>query len=185
MEGARFRTRARHGWCADGLPAVLKRVRVEAQVLAIVRVPVIAVVTALPESLIVAGAPSVRSAVASASSPGWKGSSAPASSQIRSPVNAAGSAGFHMPRALYLAKAAGLDATGLTADLRGYGEQEQRSQVREILARTKAVADVALNTGVLLGPPVPITGDARASWGPVPPPGTPPAGAPGVAHPGG
>jgi SanA protein len=93
--------------------------------------------------------------------------------------------GFHMPRALYVAKAAGLRATGLTADLHGYGAQEQRSEVREILARTKAVADVALNTGVLLGPPVPITGDARASWGPAPPAGTPPAGAPGVSHPGG
>jgi SanA protein len=93
--------------------------------------------------------------------------------------------GFHMPRALYLARAAGLDATGLTADLHGYGKQGTVSDVREILARVKAVGDAALDTGVLLGPPVPITGDARASWGPPPPSGTPPAGAPGATHPSG
>lgn len=91
--------------------------------------------------------------------------------------------GFHMPRALYLAREAGLHATRLTSDLRGYGEQENRSEVREVLSRIKAVADVSLNTGVVLGPPVPITGDARASWGPPPPPGTPPAGAPTASHP--
>jgi hypothetical protein len=65
------------------------------------------------------------------------------------------------------------------------GEQEQRSEVREVLARTKAVANVALNTGVLLRPLVPITGDARAGWDPGPHPGPRPAGAPGVSHPGG
>ncbi len=92
--------------------------------------------------------------------------------------------GFHMPRALYLAGEAGLHATGLTADLRGYGEQGSRSEAREVLSRIKAVADVTLNTGVVLGSPVPITGDARASWGPSPPPGTPPAGAPSASHPG-
>ena len=92
--------------------------------------------------------------------------------------------GFHMPRALYLAREAGLQATGLTADLHGYGEQGRRSEVREVLSRIKAVADVTLNTGVVLGPPVPITGSARASWGPPPPPGTPLAGAPAASHPG-
>jgi SanA protein len=55
--------------------------------------------------------------------------------------------GFHMARALYL-------------------------------ARVKAVADAAVDGHVMLGPPVPITGDGRDSWGPPPPPGTPPAGAP-------
>ncbi len=91
--------------------------------------------------------------------------------------------GFHMPRALYLAREAGLHATGLTADRHAYGEQGSRSEVREVLSRIKAVADVTLDTGVVLGPPVPITGDARASWGPAPPPGTPPAGAPTANHP--
>jgi SanA protein len=92
--------------------------------------------------------------------------------------------GFHMPRALYLAREAGLQATGLTADVHDYGEQGRRSDVREVLSRVMAVADVTLNTAVVLGPPVPITGDARASWGPPPPPGTPPAGAPNASHPG-
>ena len=86
------------------------------------------------------------------------------------------------PSAGCLAREAGLHATGLTADLHGYGEQGHRSEVREVLSRIKAVADVTLNTGVVLGPPVPITGDARASWGPTPPPGTPPAGAPNASH---
>jgi SanA protein len=87
--------------------------------------------------------------------------------------------GFHMPRALYLAEAAGLDATGLTADLHPYGIQGAKSDVREVLSRVKAVADVALNTPAMGGPPLPISGDGRASWGPAPPPGTPPAGSPG------
>lgn len=90
--------------------------------------------------------------------------------------------GFHMPRALYLARAAGLDVTGLTADLHGYGRQGEISEVREVLSRVKAVADVTTDADVVGGPPVPITGSARASWGPPPPPGTPPAGAPQASH---
>lgn len=87
--------------------------------------------------------------------------------------------GFHMPRALYLAHAAGIDATGLITDLHPYGFQGAKSDVREVLSRVKAVADVSLGTAAIGGPPIPITGDGRASWGPPPPPGTPPAGAPG------
>jgi SanA protein len=89
--------------------------------------------------------------------------------------------GFHMPRALYLADAAGIDATGLTADLHPYGIQGTKSDVREVLSRVKAVADTALDTPAMGGPSIPITGDdGRVSWGPPPPPGTPPAGSPGV-----
>jgi SanA protein len=87
--------------------------------------------------------------------------------------------GFHMPRALYLAKAAGLDAIGLTSDLHPYGIQGAKSDVREVLSRVKAVADAALDTPAVGGPPLPIGGDGRSSWGPAPPPGTPPAGSPG------
>ncbi len=87
--------------------------------------------------------------------------------------------GFHMPRALYLADEAGIDATGLTADLRPWGTQGRKSSVREVLSRVKAVADVTLDTQALAGPKIPIsTSDGRESWGPAPPEGTPPAGSP-------
>jgi SanA protein len=87
--------------------------------------------------------------------------------------------GFHMSRALYLAEAAGLDATGFTSDLHPYGIQGTKSDVREVLSRVKAVADTTLDTAAVGGPPIPIGGDGRASWGPPPPPGTPPSGSPG------
>jgi SanA protein len=86
--------------------------------------------------------------------------------------------GFHMPRALYLADAAGIDATGLTTDLHSYGIQGTRSDVREVLSRVKAVVDASLEAPSTGGPRIPISGDGRASWGPKPPPGTAPAGSP-------
>lgn len=87
--------------------------------------------------------------------------------------------GFHMPRALYLADHAGIDATGLTADLQSWGVQGRKSTVREVLSRVKAVADVTLDTPAMAGPEIPIsTTDGRESWGPAPPQGTPPAGSP-------
>jgi SanA protein len=73
--------------------------------------------------------------------------------------------------------ALGLSAQGLDADLRGYGAQGTKSGLREVLARVKAVGDGAIGSHVLLGPRIPIGGDGRTSWGPPPPPGTPPAGA--------
>jgi SanA protein len=88
--------------------------------------------------------------------------------------------GFHMPRALFLADAAGIHATGLTADLHQWGYQGQKSEVREVLSRVKAIADVTLDTPAMAGPGIPIeSGDGRESWGSPPPPGTPPAGSPG------
>lgn len=87
--------------------------------------------------------------------------------------------GFHMPRALYLADAAGIEATGLTADLQPWGLQGKKSTTREVLSRVKALADVTMDTPALGGPSIPIDGDGRRSWGPAPPPGTPPAGSPG------
>lgn len=90
--------------------------------------------------------------------------------------------GFHMPRALYLADEAGIDATGLTADLQEWGRQGDKSTVREVLSRVKAVADVTLDTPATDGPRIPIaTADGRESWGPAPPPGTPPAGSPAAS----
>lgn len=87
--------------------------------------------------------------------------------------------GFHMPRALFLADEAGIEASGLTADLQPWGFQGRKSSVREVLSRVKAVADVTLDTPALAGPKIPIaSSDGRESWGPAPPPGTPPAGSP-------
>jgi SanA protein len=83
--------------------------------------------------------------------------------------------GFHMGRALYLARAAGLDAQGVTSDLRPYGAQGRRSGLREILARTKSVIAQAAGARVRLGPEHPIAGDGRTSWGPPAPRGARPA----------
>ncbi|MEV4423446.1 ElyC/SanA/YdcF family protein [Patulibacter sp. NPDC049589] len=79
--------------------------------------------------------------------------------------------GFHMARSLYLARAAGISAQGVTSDLHRYGRQGQKSDVREVLARTKSVAAQVLGQHVLLGPSHPIAGDGRLSWGPPGPPG--------------
>jgi len=87
--------------------------------------------------------------------------------------------GFHMPRALFLADEAGIEATGVTSDLHPYGIQGRKSDAREVLSRLKAVADVTLETDATDGPRIPIaTADGRESWGPPPPPNTPPAGSP-------
>jgi SanA protein len=87
---------------------------------------------------------------------------------------------FHMPRALFLADEAGIHATGLTSDLHHYGYQLHKSEVREVLSRVKAIADVTLDSPAMAGPQIPISStDGRESWGPVPPPDTPPAGSPG------
>lgn len=49
---------------------------------------------------------------------------------------------FHLPRSLYLARAAGIDAVGLVADLRAYHGSLYNSS-RERLARMRAWLDVA------------------------------------------
>jgi SanA protein len=74
---------------------------------------------------------------------------------------------FHMARALWLARHAGLDATGLEAGAgKSYGSKGTVAGVRELLARTKAVADVVTGARpAFLGPRVDIDGDARASRG--------------------
>ena len=70
--------------------------------------------------------------------------------------------GFHMPRALFLADEAGVEATGVTSDLHPYGFQGRKSDAREVLSRLKAVADVTLETDATDGPRIPIaTSDGR------------------------
>jgi SanA protein len=76
------------------------------------------------------------------------------------------SQGFHLPRAVWLARRAGLEAHGVAADVGGYAGQSRKGAIREIVARTKAAADAI--TGAeprFLGDQIPITGDSRASRG--------------------
>lgn len=48
---------------------------------------------------------------------------------------------FHLPRALFLARAAGIDAVGLVADARSYGSEAANAR-RETIARMRAWLDV-------------------------------------------
>jgi SanA protein len=73
---------------------------------------------------------------------------------------------FHLARALWLARRAGLRASGLAADARGYGAIMRTLQVREVVARVKAVGDVVTGAGPrFLGPSHPIAGDGRSTLG--------------------
>jgi len=73
--------------------------------------------------------------------------------------------GYHLPRALFIARALGLDAVGVAADRRVYGGQEYRD-LREKLATVKAWLDVIFQVKPrYLGSPIPISGDGFASWG--------------------
>jgi SanA protein len=77
--------------------------------------------------------------------------------------------GFHMARALYEARHAGLKASGFLADRRNYGRVMPRLKAREALARVKAFGDVLTDAPPkFLGVQIPITGDGRKSWGPTP-----------------
>jgi SanA protein len=73
---------------------------------------------------------------------------------------------FHLPRAVYTARALGLEATGVSADRRPYRDTG-RLAVREWLARCKAFLQLqVLNSRPrFLGPTIPITGDGRATEG--------------------
>lgn len=70
---------------------------------------------------------------------------------------------FHLPRALYIARALGLQAEGVEADRRPYQDLAYL-EIRELGARLKAFKDVQLRRNpVHLGPPISILGDGRAS----------------------
>jgi SanA protein len=71
---------------------------------------------------------------------------------------------FHLPRALYLARHAGLDVQGFAADP-GNGSRCRGAAVREHLAVVKAVWDVRTGSSPhFLGPAIPISGDPTASF---------------------
>ncbi len=74
---------------------------------------------------------------------------------------------FHLTRAVYIANSLQLRAVGVIADRRMYLKASQlKSDVREVLARVKAVADVTLQAKPkYLGPVIPITGDGRETSG--------------------
>jgi SanA protein len=75
---------------------------------------------------------------------------------------------FHMARALFDARRAGLEATGYAADRRDYGRVMPRLRVREAAARVKTMADVVTGADPhFLGAKIPISGDGRVSWGPI------------------
>ncbi len=72
---------------------------------------------------------------------------------------------FHLSRALYIARAVGLEAGGVLADKREYSGMDYL-YLRETLARTKAVTQVVLGMKPkYLGPAIPITGDGRTTKG--------------------
>ena len=71
--------------------------------------------------------------------------------------------GFHLARAVFLARNAGIDAVGLAADRRDY-LNETYDGLRELLARPMALLDVAFGSEPrMLGPPRPVDGDARST----------------------
>lgn len=73
------------------------------------------------------------------------------------------SQGFHLPRAVYLARSMGLTAYGSEAQSGGVSIL---NYVREIPATVKALWEVLLGrTPKYLGEQFPITGDGRATWG--------------------
>ncbi len=68
---------------------------------------------------------------------------------------------FHLPRSVFIARALGLKAYGLSAD---NGHYKFRNYVREMLANVKAVADLILKREPkYLGEAIPLTGDTTSN----------------------
>lgn len=72
---------------------------------------------------------------------------------------------YHLYRALYVAERLGLDAYGVSADLRPYAGQEAR-EVREILARVKDfLTAIVQPPPTYLGDPISLSGSASVTEG--------------------
>ena len=73
---------------------------------------------------------------------------------------------FHLARAVYTARAMGLEATGVSANRRPY-VGTNRLRLREWFARCKAFAQLHLvkSEPLFIGPEIPISGDGRATEG--------------------
>ena len=73
--------------------------------------------------------------------------------------------GYHLPRALYIASSLGIEAYGVSADVRTYRGQIVRD-VRELLARTKDFAYTLFKPEPThLGEPISLLGDASVTNG--------------------
>lgn len=69
---------------------------------------------------------------------------------------------FHLPRALFLARSLGIDATGVVVE---DGSASLYDYVREIPATWKALLDLALRrVPKYLGSNIPISGDGQSTW---------------------
>lgn len=72
--------------------------------------------------------------------------------------------GFHLPRAVYLARRAGIEACGVRADYRQY-QGTIWNETRESLARVKCVLESLIQRDPkYLGPTIAIEGDGRTTW---------------------
>ena len=73
---------------------------------------------------------------------------------------------FHLARSVFLANQSGIDAVGVSTDLRSY-RHHFLNHTREFAARTVSVIETfVLKTGPkMLGPPIPIYGDGRLTQG--------------------
>ncbi len=71
---------------------------------------------------------------------------------------------FHLPRAIYIGEALGMDVHGVAAERQAYAKDEQFA-LRERFAIVKAYVDVLTGaTPKYLGEVVDITGDGRVTW---------------------
>lgn len=72
---------------------------------------------------------------------------------------------FHLPRALFVARALGMEAEGSAADRRPY-RGSAWLEVREVASRTKALVDVAVGRRAHhAGTPIDLHGDGRTTAG--------------------
>jgi len=71
---------------------------------------------------------------------------------------------FHLPRALYIAHAKGIEAQGVSASLEPY-VLEEKFKLREIPARIKSFIEVLFHVQPeYLGDAIDVTGDGRVTW---------------------
>jgi SanA protein len=74
------------------------------------------------------------------------------------------SQGFHLPRAIYIARSKGIKAYGIEADKRQY-VSINKSRFREVIANIKAFYEVSINKSPrFMGNEIPITGDSKLSY---------------------